>query len=564
MSQTSIKTPPPRPYKSQMFRDLRQLEEERIAAEEALRALGAQRALEEVEESKKVEIAQAQKTINEVKKKIEKAERVEEKISLFFAHVVKNRGIHVKESSEGIDTSVKATQKAVIGLSELVDLVPAPASYFILEDNKWKLNASLSDEDKKKVDGPIFFPRVDGAGKQIADAGKPVFDILYFENGKLNPEKSFVAPDDESSRAVVSDDLRNKIISHHMARSHTKPKSVATENVYELDPPSDTTYMDMSGATGPVVDKQTPTGVSNPMYGVGETKDNPYDVGGVDRHIYEKGPLPFTGPNSTPIGNSLATGPQEPIYDLVKPPETAGHYDQVVNRKSPSGNIYEVGPLRGFDDTYDLVVDKRTPPPLPKRNTKGKQYDNDQRSVQSLQPNSLYVSAQPQSEIDPTLGEQSVTQKEEADSFDRNSPLPSPGWQNYEHTPSTPTRATPYAVVDIYESVLTNVPENTYEKVGGALESNYEVGNTGKKPISVRTLNPLYEQTPDKKPSIPTRVALAVQHLFDSINGLVVKQKPRESSQEHELQRFDRQNPGPVYYPDGASKKQKNGKSRIA
>jgi len=387
---------PPRPHKSQMFKDMMVLKKKLTEAEEALEEVKSKRdadisiryddetkAKKDREEAQKL-LDRTLKAVYDVKRKIEKAVKIQEKLDLFISLLSKDRKIHRQELSEDIKKPpIHEMQKAVRELSIVAGpLEPTPPNYFANAGGKWKVNEDLSDPDKKKIDGPIFFPRVDGGGKQLENEGEPVFDILYFENGKLNPEKSFVAPDDENSKALVSNDLREKIINHHrekLVRSHTKPKESA--------------YADL-GAVAHVDLTPPVNGVSNPMYSVGETK---YDIG---THIYAEGPLP--GIDHT--------------YDLV--------VEQSKQKRD-----------------YDLVADRS---PIP-------------HSVESLKR----VVAK--------------KRQEALASFDRNSPLPdlsSTGSQNDGSVSSgVSTKATPYAVVDMYTSVMTNVPQNTDEEVANGLQS---------------------------------------------------------------------------------------------
>lgn len=67
------------------------------------------------------------------------------------------------------------------------------------------------------LDGPIFMTRVNKEGQKIIVNGKPVYDVLHYDNGRLNKSKSFIAPDGvpEGSIPTVDNETRAAIVQHH-------------------------------------------------------------------------------------------------------------------------------------------------------------------------------------------------------------------------------------------------------------------------------------------------------------------------------------------------------------
>lgn len=96
---------------------------------------------------------------------------------------------------------------------------PVPQDIFTLNHSGggWEINPALSPEERAQINGPIFMGRLNGK-EQVKDAsGNPVYDILYYEKGELNPKKSFIAPDNvpPGSKSTIGKETRDKCFNHH-------------------------------------------------------------------------------------------------------------------------------------------------------------------------------------------------------------------------------------------------------------------------------------------------------------------------------------------------------------
>jgi hypothetical protein len=110
-------------------------------------------------------------------------------------------------------------QSLAIGLSqELTPLRDAPG--FIQ-----KADGTYTITDSTGLDGPIFMSRIDNNGKQCVDSkNKPIFDILHYENGKLNEAKSFIAPDGvpPNSKPTIDPTIRNAVLEVHAKKEQAR------------------------------------------------------------------------------------------------------------------------------------------------------------------------------------------------------------------------------------------------------------------------------------------------------------------------------------------------------
>ena len=137
----------------------------------------------------------------------------------FYKEVRENPGVQVKESN-GLD--VAKTEKAnhiqfLAGtLGNMQPLQDAP-NFVRQADGTYKITPG-----SHSVNGPIFMSRVDQYGQQCKnDQGKPIYDILHYENGKLNPLKSFIAPDGvpEGSKPTIDPETRQEVLKAHAAQA---------------------------------------------------------------------------------------------------------------------------------------------------------------------------------------------------------------------------------------------------------------------------------------------------------------------------------------------------------
>jgi hypothetical protein len=74
--------------------------------------------------------------------------------------------------------------------------------------------------------GPVFMPRLDENGSQAkTDDRKPAYDILYYNNGKLDPSQSFVAPEGtppEGAKSTIKSADRQTILEESKKRDVQK------------------------------------------------------------------------------------------------------------------------------------------------------------------------------------------------------------------------------------------------------------------------------------------------------------------------------------------------------
>jgi hypothetical protein len=110
-------------------------------------------------------------------------------------------------------------QSLAVDLSqELTPLRDAPG-FTQQEDGTYTIR------DSRGLDGPIFMSRIDSNGKQCVDsAKKPIFDILHYENGKLNEAKSFIAPDGvpPNSKPTIDPTMRKAVLAVHAKKEQER------------------------------------------------------------------------------------------------------------------------------------------------------------------------------------------------------------------------------------------------------------------------------------------------------------------------------------------------------
>jgi|GEM_PF-4131836 len=154
----------------------------------------------------------------------------------FYKEVRENPGVQVKESN-GLD--VAKTEKAnhiqfLAGtLGNMQPLQDAP-NFVRQADGTYKITPG-----SHSVNGPIFMSRVDQYGQQCKnDQGKPIYDILHYENGKLNPLKSFIAPDGvpEGSKPTIDPETRQEVLKAHAAQAQNIAASKQQNGQEDLNP----------------------------------------------------------------------------------------------------------------------------------------------------------------------------------------------------------------------------------------------------------------------------------------------------------------------------------------
>ena len=141
------------------------------------------------------------------------------------AQISNNRNItKTKEIQELIVTE---TQKPIIN---------TPTEWFVQDGNGWKVNNNLNPDVKKQIHGPIFMYRIGENGKPIDKDGNatepgsrtnpPVYDVLYYHEGNLNPEQSFIAPVGvpTGSKPTISEKIIEEVRKKHEEKAEAQKR----------------------------------------------------------------------------------------------------------------------------------------------------------------------------------------------------------------------------------------------------------------------------------------------------------------------------------------------------